>query len=236
MISKLKQKTIVITCTTLVVLLIVVLMVVTILNKNNDENETDEHPETKYESQVESKNWYEESQVNTEEDTENIFTIDLVGKEPGEITWEEYMEFSEEEQILFPDYFDSYDEFSQWYEENRDDVNIVDNIEDVFTIDLNGKEPEEITWEEYMKFSEEEQALFPDYFDSYDEFSQWYEENSVGVVENTEDMFTIDLNGKEPEEITWEEYMKFSKEDQAMFPDYFDSYDDFMRWMENNKI
>jgi len=124
--------------------------------------------------------------------------------------------------------------FGILFTRNNDENSVDENIK-FPVIDLNGKEPEELTWEEYMELSEEEQAMFPDYFESYDDFKEWYEDKAVEAEEAIEDVFTIDLNGKEPEELTWEEYMELSEEEQAMFPDYFESYDEFQEWMKNNK-
>lgn len=101
-------------------------------------------------------------------------------------------------------------------------------------IDFRGKEPEELTWEEYVELSEEEKTILPDFFESMDAYDEWYEsvEPEIEVIEG---VMTIDLQGKSPEEVTWEEYMAWTEEGRAEFPDYFKSYDDFKLWLAENE-
>ena len=103
-------------------------------------------------------------------------------KNPQKITWEQYQQLSPEEQAYFPDNFENMDEYNAWYEKNNpnDQKSDIDQTEvKIPIIDLQGKSPLEWTWEEYQELSPEEQAYFPDYFESFEEYQLWYDKVSA---------------------------------------------------------
>lgn len=102
---------------------------------------------------------------------------------------------------------------------------------EAFTLDLEGKQPEEFTLEDYQELTAEEKEIFPDYFESLDKYNEWYE--SIQTYEEWDDLFTIDLKGKQPEEFTWEDYQELTVEEKEVFPDYFESYDAYQKWYES---
>lgn len=155
-----------------------------------------------------------------------VFTINLEGKNPEDFTWEDYQKLTTEEQMMFPDYFESMDVYNVWYESVKPNETEIE----VFTINLKGKKPEDFTWEDYQKLTTEEQMVFPDYFESMDVHNAWYE--SVKPKETEIEVFTINLEGKTPEDFTWEDYQKLTTAEQMVFPDYFDSFDVYQRWYE----
>ncbi len=178
------------------------------------------------------------TEVTETEDYEEDILLDvdfLNERNPEDFTWEEYHALTPEEQAVFPDYFDSYDEYIKWYDDVYEDISKYEeiSINDDF---LNGKYPEHFTWEEYQALTSEEQAMFPDCFYSLDEYKRWYESVQEDISNYEEISINDDfLNGRNPEDFTWEEYEALTTEEQAMFPDYFDSYDEYLQWMETAK-
>lgn len=158
-----------------------------------------------------------------------------------ELTWEDFASLPPEEQVLFPDNFESMEEFYNW----MDAVKPTDAVTEAPTeateplpppptVDLHDKAPEDFTWEDYQDLPLEQQALFPDYFESMDAFYAWFNRvNPNGTGKETEPEPT-ENNGviEHPEQYTWEEYRALPPEQQMLFPDYFESYDDFKIWWE----
>ncbi len=146
-----------------------------------------------------------------------------------EYTWEQYELLTPEEKMVFPDFFNSMEEYNAWYEsvKPKDDGDSI-----APTINLNGKEPTGFTWEEYQNLTPEEQMLFPDYFDSMEEYNNWYKSVKPKDDDNNT-VPTINLNGKEPTDFTWEEYQSLTIDERAIFPDYFESFGEYQRWYES---
>ena len=114
--------------------------------------------------------WYDRVQPTEPVDT-NGPTVNLPGKNAEEFTWEEYQALTPEEQMLFPDYFESMDAYHVWYER----VKPQETEARVPEIELGDKKPEDYTWEDYQQLSIEEKMFFPDYFESYEAYQEWYD-------------------------------------------------------------
>lgn len=181
------------------------------------------------------KAWYETaSEVKEEIPVENAY---LNGKDPASFTWEEYTRLTPEQQAQFPDTFESLDAYNAWYQivygqagEDAEQIPLENDY-------LNGRDPAGFTWEEYNQLTPEQQAQFPDHFESMDAYKNWYD--SVYPEEEIhQDEMLMDkefLNGKDPADITWEEYQEMTPEQQAMFPDHFESYDAFLDWKDTTE-
>ena len=170
--------------------------------------------------------------------TQQTPTIDLQGKRPEELTWQEYESLTPDQQAIFPDLFASMDAFYAW-------MNKAQNIQTTpavttppqattppaSTPNTGSKAPQDYTWEEYNALPLEEQATFPDRFPSMDDFRAWMEK-AQQEAENPGLDIEINLNGKRPEDFTWDDYMALTVEQQMIFPDYFDSMDAFNAWYE----
>lgn len=93
---------------------------------------------------------------------------------PENYTWEEYQSLDLEEQVFFPDYFESMEEFNSWYEKTNPEYK--DSVEDISIpeINLKGKLPTEWTKEDYEELTPDEQMYFPDYFDTFETYEEWY--------------------------------------------------------------
>ena len=89
-----------------------------------------------------------------------------------EIDWETYSSFSKHDQLVFMKSFENADDYSKWCDREMPKENIPSDIP---TIDFKGIQPKDFTLEDYYSLSDDERAIFPDYFESYDSYKQWYE-------------------------------------------------------------
>lgn len=158
----------------------------------------------------------------------------LNGQDPEAFIWEDYQALTPDQQMQFPDYFESLDAFNRWYEsvdksagqENPDLSGMGDF--------LNGQDPADFTREAYQALSPEQQAQFPDFFESLDAFNNWYDSVTPNPEQDLPEMEDF-LSGRDPEAFTWADYQELTAEQQAMFPDYFESYDAFQAWKDTNQ-
>lgn len=165
----------------------------------------------------EFKQWYQEAELAAQG-----MTIDLEGRNPNEFTWEEFAALTPEQQAMFPNYFDSPEEFDKWYAQAQEETS------GTVAVDLNGKKAEDFTWEEFRALTPDEKAVFPDYFESYDAFQHWYDQ-AQGTGETKSEQPSVE-NEKAPGEYTWGEFMELSPEEQAVFPDRFENEEAFQDW------
>ena len=168
--------------------------------------------------------------VDIEGDTDRQQIHDLLnGRNPEELTWEEYMQLTEAQQAVFPDYFESMDAFNSWYQAAS-----TAGIEDIPLEDdyLNGRDPASFTWEEFILLTPAQQAQFPDLFESLDAYNAWYQSVTANAGEKVEDaVVEFDfLNGKNPADFTWEDYQNLTADQQAQLPDCFESLDAYEAW------
>lgn len=159
----------------------------------------------------------------------------------GDYTWEYFASLPPEEQVLFPDNFASMEDFYNWMDAVKPTeppteatTEATDPTEPPPTIDISNKDPEDFTWADYQALPMDLQALFPDYFENMDAFYAWYNRvnpNGSAVEPDTEPTEEIEVI-LHPEQYTWEQYKALPPEQQMLFPDYFESYDDFKAWWE----
>ena len=166
--------------------------------------------------------------------------IDLQGKRPEELTWKEYESLTPEQQAIFPDLFESMDAFYAWMDKAQPSQTTPPatttsapptTTPAVTTPGAGGKAPQDYTWEEYTALPIEEQATFPDLFESMDAFYAWMDKAQKEAQDPGFDT-DIDLNGKKPEDFTWDDYMALTVEQQMLFPDLFESMDAFNAWYQ----
>lgn len=167
-------------------------------------------------------------------------------KMPQDYTWADFEALSPEEQLLFPDRFESMEEFNKWL--NRVQGNAtetagtkpvkVESVETapIPTIVLEDRDPSDFTWEEYQALTPEQQMVFPDVFDSMESFNAWMNrvKPNSATKESLPDSLDMDLADKKAEDYTWEDYLTLSMEQQMLFPDYFEKYEDFEVWWKKN--
>ena len=176
-----------------------------------------------------------------------IWKLTVKEKLPQSYTWEEFEALPPEEQLVFPDRFESMDDVNNWLNNAQGNTvpgtmgaetigtEIVETVP-VPTFDFGDKAPEDYTWEDYQKLTPDEQMLFPDAFDSMEDFNSWLnrvqpEATTEATAPNSSD---IGLSEKKPEDYTWEDYLALSIEEQMLFPDCFESYELFEAWWEQN--
>lgn len=159
----------------------------------------------------------------------------LFEKDAQSYTWEDYQKLSAEEKATFPDKFNTMDEYNEWYSKvsSASNVDNFDNNDDkqvtkVTDINIKGKKASDYTWDDYQKLSNDEKAVFPDYFESMEAYKDWYKKAKEEAGKNN-----IDLAGKKAEEYTWKDYEKLSLDEKAVFPDYFKSMDEYYKWYES---
>lgn len=160
----------------------------------------------------------------------------LFEKDAQSYTWEDYEKLSAKEKAIFPDKFNSMEEYNEWYSKvsstaNPDNFGNNDNEQVIEATDINdkGKKVSDYTWEDYQKLSDDEKAVFPDYFESMNAYKEWYKK----AKEEVEGKIKIDLGGKDAKEFTWKDYEKLSLDEKAVFPDYFESMDEYYKWYES---
>ena len=151
------------------------------------------------------------------------------GKDPDEYSWEEYQDLSGEDQEKFYQWFGSIDAFEAWMESVKPE----ETTASVEEWNKTGKNPDEYTWKEYQKLSDEDQERFYQWFDSEDAFEAWMDsvEDEIILAQIGE----WNKSGKKPNEYTWEEYKKLSGEDQERFYQWFGSVEKFETWMNAAK-
>ncbi|MBR6658236.1 MAG: hypothetical protein IKL18_08725 [Oscillospiraceae bacterium] len=170
--------------------------------------------------------WYENNiGMGSNSDLE-VPEMDLKDKDPQDFTLEDYNNLTPEEKAVFPDCFESMEDYTDWYN------NVMSEQEsEVPGINLSEKEPKDFTLEDYNRLSPEEKAVFPDFFDSMDEYKKWY--NKVVKGEKTlEEVPSIDTNGKDSKDYTLEDYDKLTPAEKAVFPDCFESMEEYNEWYE----
>lgn len=184
----------------------------------------------------EYKKWYEDQQASNE-DENVLLRLDLNERNPEDYTWEEYQELTPEEKAVFPDCFKDMNAYNEWYDKNKEDNEDKEEFESdeaedsSVSIDLNGKNPKDYTWEEYQKLAPEEKAVFPDCFKDMNAYNEWYEKNKEETV-GEDFSVSIDLNGRNPEDYTWEQYQALTQDEKAIFPDYFENMEAYKTWYE----
>lgn len=181
------------------------------------------------------KSWFEAAS-----DSMEIIPLEddyLNGRDPASFTWKEFTRLTPDQQAEFPDCFESLDAYQAWYQsvcenaaENEEEIHLDNDF-------LDGKKPTDFTWEEYQNLTTEQQAVFPDYFESLDAYQSWCESvHPIEAADTDESILEDDyLNGKDPANFTWEEYQNLTPDQQAMLPDYFESYDAFLEWKDKTE-
>lgn len=163
-------------------------------------------------------------------------------KMPQDYTWADFEALSPEEQLVFPDRFENMEEFNDWL--NRVQGNATEaagtgpvktepvDTAPIPTIVLGDKDPSDFTWEDYQALTPDQQMVFPDAFDSMESFHAWMNrvQPNGPTKESPPDSLNMDLAEKKPEDYTWEDYLALSMEQQMLFPDYFERYEDFEVW------
>ena len=143
-------------------------------------------------------------------------------------TWEEYQALSLEEQDAFYQAFESDEDFETW-------LKVTKPAEEV-SLDLNwkktGKKPDAYNWEEYQSLSAEDRDAFFNWFASKEAFEDWKD-----AVEPVENIVIAKWNEaeKQPSEYTWEEYEALDAKRQEAFYQWFESTEDFEKWMKTVK-
>lgn len=88
------------------------------------------------------------------------------------------------------------------------------------------------TLDEYQELTPNEKALIPDLFDNEEQYDDWYD----SLKKNAEKKYHIDAlekGDKKAEDYTWEDYQNLSSDEKMLFPDYFDTFEDYQLWYEN---
>ena len=170
--------------------------------------------------------------VNTVRPVQNISVVTQwndTEKKPSEYTWEEYQNLSGEEQEKFYQWFDSLNAFEEWM------ISVKSEESDVSVEKWNktGKQPDEYSWKEYQKLSNEDQESFYQWFGSEEAFETWM--TSVKSEENMVEVEAWEKSGKQPDKYSWEEYQKLSDADKESFYQWFDSVEKFEAWMTSAK-
>lgn len=148
-------------------------------------------------------------------------------KQPEDYTWREYLALSEQEQSMFYNSFGSEEAFDEWMkkvnpEEQKSDA------EGNTDIKLQSK----YTWYEYMRLTEQEQTAFFNTFESEEAFNEWLD--SVSPVQD--DVCPWERpGGKQPEDYTWDEYIKLTAEQQIIFFNYLNEKGQFDIWLAANE-
>ena len=146
----------------------------------------------------------------------------------GVDTWEEYQALSPEDQEAFYQQFGSAEAFEAWIVSVKPEATLPD-----FIWNIDGKQPDAYTWEEYLALSLEKQEAFFLWFETEADFEAWIE--SVKPAETTVSVMQWNKTGKQPNQYTWEEYQALSQEEQEAFFLWFERETDFEAWMASVK-
>ena len=164
---------------------------------------------------------------------EEYSTVDMhwdkKGKQPDAYTWEEYQALSLEEQEAFYQWFSSEVAFEAWMESAKPN----EEAPVISEWSIEGKLPNEYTWEEYLALKPEEKEAFFLWFETEANFELW--KNSVKPDEPTVPILQWNKPGKLPSEYTWEEYQALKPEEQEAFYGWFGSVSAFEMWMDRAK-
>lgn len=144
-------------------------------------------------------------------------------------SWEEYLTLTLEEQDSFFREFGSVEEFEKW----MDSVKPTEDTVSAIVWDLEGKQPDQYTWEEYQALSPEYQEAFFQWFASKAAFEAWVE--TVKPAQSTEPTYSWSEKEKAPDKYTWEEYQALSPAQREAFYQWFASAEAFEKWMNSVK-
>ncbi|MBR5310949.1 MAG: hypothetical protein IKU42_07485 [Oscillospiraceae bacterium] len=146
------------------------------------------------------------------------------GKKPKDYTWEEFEALTAEQQIAFQNSFKKFEKFEKWMEEATE-------IKVNLPWENDNKKPEEYTWEEFEALTAEQQMAFQNSFKNFEEFDKWLKKvnpEEIKIEENPSVNWTKPIN-----EYTWEEFEAMTSEEQIVFQNSFESFEDFEEWMNN---
>lgn len=145
-------------------------------------------------------------------------------KKPENITWEEFVAFSDEKKEAFFEGFDNAEEFNEWLDEAQSK----DIIKDV-PWENGGKKPWEYSWEEYVSLPNNQKDSFFDSFESAEEFNRWLEKAQNGEIESD---IPWERGEKLPNEYTWEEYVALPENLKDAFFYSFETLEEFNDWLK----
>ncbi len=156
------------------------------------------------------------------------------GKQPGDYTWEEYLNLTYEQKDAFFEAFDSAEAFEIW----KGEVNASKETETPVPAQTETEKPSAtVSWEDFMAMTPEEQEAFFESFESPEAFEAWMnaEQPVVGEQEPEKEKYPWQNGGKYPSEYTWEEFLALSPEAQEAFFLSFSSPEQFETWMNRVK-
>ena len=145
------------------------------------------------------------------------------GKKVEDYTWKEFEKLTDEQKLAFSDEFTD-NEFEEWMEKAKS------SVRGKLPWKEDDKNPNEYTWEEFEKLTDEEKVLFSQEFEG-NEFEEW-----MSKAEGTNSIEVPWKDGeKKPNEYTLKEFKKLTAEQQMVFADWFESEDKFNDWMKEAK-
>lgn len=165
----------------------------------------------------------ERPSINIEKIEGNGSSLETISKieNPEEYTWEEFEKLSPEEQSNFIESFDNPESFDEWFAENGENEILL------YPWDIEGKLPEEYTWEEYEKLNEVEKKAFKESFLTEEQFNLW-KDSVFGIGERPWEDENKDIS-----EYTWEEFEDLTPAQQEEFLSSFDTPEALEKWLNN---
>lgn len=151
------------------------------------------------------------------------------GKAPQEYLWDEFQSLSPLLQEMFFESFATQDAFEEWMERARNGETIADTTDSQSTFFEN---PDTYTYEQFMSLTEDEQEIFVDSFETYDDFLNWMANVQPQGTES-DDVLPWEREGRSPSEYTMEEFQELTPELQETFFDSFHSPEAFEQWMNS---
>ena len=137
-------------------------------------------------------------------------------------TFSDYENMTEEEKAEFKARFENEEKFDEWLsgiqEKSKSDI----------PWENGGKTPDQYTLKEFEALDSMGKIAFSQWFKSEDEFYAWQEK----AEEANKDPIPWEEEGaKTPDQYTYDEFSNLTGEQQIKFQFWFDSPDDFDKWL-----
>lgn len=156
---------------------------------------------------------------NNRDENNSIGSMDGKNDYSG-VTYADYLAMTPDRQIEFQNSFSSMEKFTEW-------LDMVTNTTVYLPWENGGKKPRDYTYDEYEALTVDQQIAFQESFESFDLFTEWLD-RATGVQSE----FPWEIEGKLPEDYTFEEFNALSVDLQIAFQESFATFDDFSAWLE----
>lgn len=148
-------------------------------------------------------------------------------KTPDAYTWEEYNQLTDDQQILFFNWFENEAAFEKWMSGKTTPETVKAPWDQP-----GSKQPAAYEWWEYQALSTEEQSMFFNSIGGEAAFREWKNRvNPEKPAESIPDETEIVLKS----EYTWHEYLALTEQEQTAYFQSFESEAAFNAWMDSVK-